>query len=435
MILFSIPRISFGIDQESKLSRALELFENKIYGEAEPIFRSLISEKPDELDLYYYYGACRTENGNYSEYDLIQLLNANSPESPKKIDYYLGIQYQAQENWEQALKHFNKFRVNSTEQEQNELEVASKIQQCFNNENPYKNLVKEISEEFPTPNNTSSISDNEEQTNISSEIVPIQNENSESVNDKPIEFTVNSQITYYNFKNFQTQEGQLLFEESQQKKQRLDSILNRTNELRAQYLTASSAEKETLGKIIVNLETESYPLQQEITDLLLHAQEKELEYWNNASDEEISEFLNNVEKEQKLREQETVKSLEKEVETDSSLLYPEFFVTEKPGDILLEEPEKKDELIYRIQIGAYSKGLPAYVDRLFKKLSVIRKIDNYTDDRGVVVYTTGKLTNLDDAIKLQQQVRQEGVEDAFVVPYFNGKRITLNEAKKIASEL
>ena len=67
----------------------------------------------------------------------------------------------------------------------------------------------------------------------------------------------------------------------------------------------------------------------------------------------------------------------------------------------------------------------------FDKLAVIRKIDKYTDDRGVVVYTTGNLGKLEDAVKMQKQVRQEGIEDAFVVPYFNGKRITLEEAKKL----
>ena len=65
------------------------------------------------------------------------------------------------------------------------------------------------------------------------------------------------------------------------------------------------------------------------------------------------------------------------------------------------------------------------------KLSYIRKIENYTDEKGVVVYTTGNLLNYDDALKMQNQVRQEGVKDAFVVPYYNGKRITLSEAKEI----
>ena len=85
-------------------------------------------------------------------------------------------------------------------------------------------------------------------------------------------------------------------------------------------------------------------------------------------------------------------------------------------------------------MGAYRRGLPPYVKRLFDKLSYIRKIENYTDEKGIVVYTTGNLTNYDDALKMQEQVRREGVEDAYVVPYFNGKRITLSEAKEIAND-
>jgi hypothetical protein len=72
---------------------------------------------------------------------------------------------------------------------------------------------------------------------------------------------------------------------------------------------------------------------------------------------------------------------------------------------------------------------------LYKKLSLIRKIDNYTDEKGVIVYTTGNLTNLDDAVKLQKQVRQEGIQDAFVIAFYNGKRITLEQAKEIEKGL
>ena len=91
----------------------------------------------------------------------------------------------------------------------------------------------------------------------------------------------------------------------------------------------------------------------------------------------------------------------------------------------------KDDLIYKIQIGAFSRGLPDYIKRLYKKLGLIRKIETYTDEKGIVVYTTGNLANLEDALKMQNQVRQEGAEDAFVVPYFQGKRITLEQAKEL----
>ncbi len=62
---------------------------------------------------------------------------------------------------------------------------------------------------------------------------------------------------------------------------------------------------------------------------------------------------------------------------------------------------------------------------------MIRTIENYTDEQGVVVYTTGNLSTLDLAVKMQSQVQQEGIKDAIIVPYFNGKRIPLEQAKKI----
>ncbi len=91
----------------------------------------------------------------------------------------------------------------------------------------------------------------------------------------------------------------------------------------------------------------------------------------------------------------------------------------------------RDQLVYKIQIGAYSRGVPAYRQRLFDKLAMIRTIESYTDEDGVVVYTTGNLSSLEDARKMQSQVQQEGMKDAKIVPYYKGKRITLEQAKKI----
>ena len=75
--------------------------------------------------------------------------------------------------------------------------------------------------------------------------------------------------------------------------------------------------------------------------------------------------------------------------------------------------------------------MPSYKKRLFDKLSLIRKIEKYTDDKGVVVYTTGNLTNYEDAEKMKNQVKQEGIKDARIVPYLKGKRITLEQAKEL----
>lgn len=90
-----------------------------------------------------------------------------------------------------------------------------------------------------------------------------------------------------------------------------------------------------------------------------------------------------------------------------------------------------DEIEYRVQIGSFSKGLPSYVQRLYDKLSKFRKIDHYTDDKGVVVYTVGKLSDYHAAVNLKKQLRQEGASDAFVVAYKNGERIKVSDALKI----
>jgi hypothetical protein len=71
---------------------------------------------------------------------------------------------------------------------------------------------------------------------------------------------------------------------------------------------------------------------------------------------------------------------------------------------------------------------------VFSKISVIRKVENYTDDKGVVVYTTGNLTNYDDAVLMQNQIRQEGIKDPIIAVYLNGKRITLEQAKELEKE-
>lgn len=91
-------------------------------------------------------------------------------------------------------------------------------------------------------------------------------------------------------------------------------------------------------------------------------------------------------------------------------------------------------ITYRIQIGAYSRTPPDWVQRLFKKLSVIRRIDQYTDDNGVTVYTVGELKSYQDALQMQSQVRTEGVSDAFIAAYKDGERIPLKQARQITGE-
>ena len=62
---------------------------------------------------------------------------ASKGEVPVKANYYRGIQYQSQSKWEEALRQYNTFRIKTEKVVQDKLNLAEKIQQCYNHENPY----------------------------------------------------------------------------------------------------------------------------------------------------------------------------------------------------------------------------------------------------------------------------------------------------------
>jgi len=113
--------------------------------------------------------------------------------------------------------------------------------------------------------------------------------------------------------------------------------------------------------------------------------------------------------------QDTVKTVDEMQE----MLTPESDEAQKVD----KEEVEEDVIFYRVQIGASDKGIPAQRRLQFEKLSKIRTIETMKLDNGMTIYTTGNLKNLADAMKLQSQVRIEGIKDAFVIAVKNGKRI------------
>lgn len=404
--------------QDNKTAQAFQYFDERNYAAAEPLFKSLIEEHPESLLLYYYYGASRTENKQYSEHDLIQLMNANTNEAPAKINYYIAIQYHALNNWEQALKYYSNFKQNITAEEQAELKLDEKIQQCHNRQNPFTNTAE--APLMPAP---------EEQHTVVNENIPLENQPAPNRKVKTIVFKVNSQITYYTPEQFKTEDGRYTYTKAQEKQLEIDNALNQLEILRNRYQLANSVEERNrIGQEIIPLETGIYSIQAEAAQLLIQAERAENNYWENATEEEINDFLRELDSYISI---DTENSNEQTQYADNTEYIDPSILFQNKTEPVNEEIQQSDELIYKIQIGAYSRALPAHIDRLFRRLSVLRKIETHTDENGVVVYTTGNLTNYEDAEKMNLQVKQEGVENSVIAPYYNGKRITLDEAKRI----
>ena len=453
IFLLFAPFLLFAEDQDSQLVEAIKMFDQEKYEEAEKLLKPLLEDNPDHLMVNYFYGACRTENQHYGPKEIIYLLKGSTGESPLKTDYYLAVQYHAQNRWDEALEHYQSYKTQATTTEKEELELDDKIQQCKDHINPFRTDEETVSDIAPVPLPKTTTEDTLATSaepvypgmdssgiafsdSIATDSVPkSSNLKEEPVSPVPVElidFEVNSEMTYIDTSNFQTEAGLSNYLKWKETLKQLDSLQYQMDEWRSKYAKArTSAERNEMGQKIIGAEEELFSLQQAVQEFRTLAVKAENDYWDLGSETDRIRFA------ESLDQQAQAHRAKNESETeipDTALVLPAAALENLAIAPAEKEEESGDHLVYKIQIGAYSRGLPSYVERQFDKLSYIRKIENYTDDRGVVVYTTGNLTNLEDAIKMQNQVRQEGIEDAFVVPYVNGKRITLEEAKKLEGE-
>ena len=434
----------------NELTKAIQLFDKGNFADAEPMFKKILDEKPDDFMVNYFYGACRTENNHFTNSDLECLISANQEVSPINISYYFAVQYHARSNWERALKFYTKYKSTASLSENERQNISEKIQQCYDKINPYEEFMIDENVEVILPvaavENISSETDStkigiDEQdsatttntlltaviadTTIEETVEDVKAERGESIN-----FMVNNEITYLYKSNFKTEEGKELYLKGDSLQKVLNLSLRNVDKLRIDYSSAETrVEKNSIGEKILAYENEIFQLKSEAPKFLIQAKKVENEYWENATPGEIEEFNKEFALLSQENKKETTSTKIDSLDT-TSFISPHILLGSSENSTSVNEQNEND-LIYKIQIGAYSRGLPSYTKKLFDKLSLIRKIENYTDEKGIVVYTTGNLTNYEDALKMKSQVRQEGIKDAYIVPYLKGKRITLEQAKEL----
>ncbi len=426
-LLFSSFQLTYtqsAYAQDEVSDEAVELFMSGNFEEALPLFQKKLSANEDDPLLNYYCGACLIETGIFTSETDNLLKKAIAGNTPDKIYYYVGRYFQEKQMLNSALKFYNRFKNYGSDEEKKELKIEKLIDLCYQGIKPQIN-----NDSLETAiQNTQVITDTPPNiTGIANTLPPTQS--------KPelINFQVNDKIYYTLFEHFRTPSAKENFISGEKLNNQLQSVLLQTDSLRQVYNISSQAEKQIISEKIISLETESLTLNAETDNYYLKARQQEEEWWLGKTDEEINIFISEVEE---TKEKTGVNVPEENREIIKSDNLSAIFFDEQSTPIHgNKDTEEEDEIVYKIQIGAFSRGLPGYIERLFNKLALLRKIDHYSDDKGVVVYTTGNLSNFDDAIQMQKQVRQEGVKDAFVVAYKNGQRITIKEAIKLQENL
>lgn len=458
LVLFVPKWTNANSFQENPLTKAILLFDKQNFKEAEPLFRKILDERPDDFMVNYFYGVCRTENGHYSDKDLSYLLKASKEVTPLDIDYYFGIQYHAKNQWEKALAYYKLYKAVASANDQEKVNLSLKMEQCSNKINPFitaetneptdavvevaevaavsvENIAEVEANEFNAEYDSTFLENETEEYDASEQLaaeVPEPQTTQPEPAEQIINFNINSEITYLYVSHFKTAEGEIYFKEANSKQKELDETVKLTEELRNKYNASKSSEKDSIGKQILELETQTYELRTIVKQLFMQAKTAETGYWQNATPQEIESFISELSAaEQEIKNRNAIKFV---TVTDSAeLLIPSVFVDEKPTERTAPK-QKSTGITYKIQIGAYSRGIPNNMKPVFNKITMIRKVETYTDEKGVVVYTTGNLTNYEDAVVMQKQVQQEGIKDAVIAAYLSGKRIPLEQAKEIEKE-
>ena len=96
-----------------------------------------------------------------------------------------------------------------------------------------------------------------------------------------------------------------------------------------------------------------------------------------------------------------------------------------PGAVEAVAVESLEALFFTVQVGVYNKPikqeqLPGFIE-LFTSKSA----------KGQIRYSSGKFQSLDDAKTRRKEAVEKGVADAFIVAYYQGKRIAIAEANQL----
>jgi len=90
-------------------------------------------------------------------------------------------------------------------------------------------------------------------------------------------------------------------------------------------------------------------------------------------------------------------------------------------------------VVFRIQLGAFKGDVPLDIANKYLKISK-QGIKNYRDENGLTVYTVGATKSYEEANALKQNALNAGIQDAFVIAFYFGQKITLDEAMPLINK-
>ncbi len=100
-----------------------------------------------------------------------------------------------------------------------------------------------------------------------------------------------------------------------------------------------------------------------------------------------------------------------------------------PADI-----EKAYGVTFRVQIAALSRMAEKSILDRWQRVADGKKVEYSLNNRGMYVYSTGIFNTFEEAVRVRDRFRQAGVPDAFIVPYRDDIRLSMEEATRLLNK-
>jgi tetratricopeptide (TPR) repeat protein len=422
-LCFSSPNRAVSQEITGNESLAIEYFKEKNYEKALPIFTQLINQSPNNAMLNYYYGVTLLKNNQYSTATKEALLNAVVDKTPSNSNFYLGNYFHALENWSEAIDFYKRYK--GSNQERRELEYDKYLDLCTKHINPFKVDKGDEKKIFIDTIKVTPAKPDEKNFPIP-----------DSLKTEWFNFQINSQLIYHGIGDFRSEAAKILFAKAWIATGKNDSIVKNTDVLRkAHEETHDVTTRIALVQRIVEAEQQSYQLLRDREKYFEQARVKESGYWEDAGADAMTKFIREIADREKIRGERLLNETKK-TETVAAEATVAVSATEnlKPEKQPISEDNlsyDQKNIVFKVQIGSFLHGklTPAF-KTMYKKLSKLRKIDNYTDAKKYVIYTVGNFTNYKDATLLKNQLILEGAKGAFLAAFKNGVRVPVTSVTK-----
>ncbi len=92
------------------------------------------------------------------------------------------------------------------------------------------------------------------------------------------------------------------------------------------------------------------------------------------------------------------------------------------------QKENIPDIVFQIQVGAFSSEVSYDMLQTFRRHAGDKKVENYMNNKGMVVYTIGNFITFDSATFFKEELKNKGLKDAFVVALRGKKKISVGDA-------